>query len=94
MFAPGARNAEVGEPVKAPKTKSQPPKLIDFLFKELKPKFSSSSDLLLISEGDLEKAKTFDTEGWLSSIAGRVVVLSNDLKNVAIVRNGYSASFF
>lgn len=72
----------------------EPSETTRYLFAILKPKFNSKTDLLLISEDQLDEATYFDDDEWLSEISDHMIVLSNDLKNVAIVRAGYSGGLF
>lgn len=62
------------------------------LFNVLKPKFNPKTDLLLISKANLEEAESFDDEGWFIENFERMIVLDNHLKNIAIVRSGYSTN--
>jgi hypothetical protein len=70
-----------------------PSKWVEILLTKLKLSFDPSTDLLLISEREVEEAKRFDTEGWIESIAPHSIVLSNDLSNIAIVRAGFKPLF-
>lgn len=69
----------------------QIPAGVEKLLTETKKSFRQNSDMLVISESDLEEAKQYDEEGWLNSISTRTIVMNDSLKNYAVVSGGYSS---
>lgn len=69
----------------------QIPSGVEKLLTETKKSFRQNSDMLVISESDLEEAKQYDEEGWLNSISTRTIVMNDSLKNHAVVSGGYSS---
>lgn len=64
------------------------------LFVSIKDKFNPETDLLVISDRNLELAEKYDEDSWLKEVSDKTLLVK-DLVNVSIVRTGYGgASLF